>query len=108
MPYITQEDRMKWEFPLEELAETIGAFSSLKTAPTVGELNYLLSSILHHWLLCVGVKYANINGAIGVLECAKLELYRQLAAPYEDEKRKVNGGISPLDTITTENDGANK
>ena len=27
------------------------------------------------------------------LECAKLELYRRLAAPYEDEKRKETGDV---------------
>jgi hypothetical protein len=32
-----------------------------------------------------------------VLECAKLELYRMIAAPYEDKKRLANGPVSELD-----------
>jgi len=31
------------------------------------------------------------------LECAKLELYRMIAAPYEDTKIKENGSVSDLD-----------
>ena len=30
---------------------------------------------------------------VGVLECAKLELYRRMAAPYEDEKIEDNGDV---------------
>ena len=30
---------------------------------------------------------------IGVLECAKLELYRRVAAPYEDDKIDENGDV---------------
>ena len=30
---------------------------------------------------------------VGVLECAKLELYRRLAAPYEDLKIEDNGDV---------------
>ena len=37
--------------------------------------------------------YADINSAIGVLECAKLELYRRQAAPYEDKKIEENGEV---------------
>jgi hypothetical protein len=62
-----------------------------------GELNYIISKIVHNWLEDHGVGYSNINTAIGVLECAKLELYRQIAAPYERQKRKENGPVSALD-----------
>jgi len=34
-----------------------------------------------------------INEVIGVLECAKLELYRRVAAPYEERKRIENGEV---------------
>jgi len=30
---------------------------------------------------------------VGVLECAKLELYRRIAAPYEDEKIVETGDV---------------
>ena len=34
-----------------------------------------------------------LNAAIGVLECAKLELYRRVVAMYEDGKIKENGDV---------------
>jgi len=36
---------------------------------------------------------------MGVLECAKLELYRMVAAKYEDKKRLENGAVSELDAV---------
>ena len=39
------------------------------------------------------VEYARINELIGVLECAKLELYRRIAVPYEDTKIAENGDV---------------
>jgi hypothetical protein len=62
----------------------------------VGELNYIITAAVHHWLRSAGVSYNSLNAAIGVLECAKLELYRRIAAPYEDTKIKENGDIGIL------------
>jgi hypothetical protein len=64
---------------------------------TAGELNYLITSLLHTFLKKQGKNYGNINTLIGVLECTKLELYRMVAAPYEDVKKLTNGAISDLD-----------
>lgn len=61
---------------------------------TAGELNYAISILLDDYLIRKGgIKYANINEAIGVLECAKLELYRRIAAPYEDHKISETGDV---------------
>jgi len=80
MPYITPEDR-------EEVlpAET-------PAANTVGELNYQITCLV---LAFLGTKphYTDFNGAIGALECAKLELYRRMVVPYEDTKIKENGDV---------------
>jgi hypothetical protein len=40
-----------------------------------------------------GLSYAAIAEAAGVLETAKLEFYRRLAASYEDEKIAENGDV---------------
>jgi len=58
-----------------------------------GELNYLFTMIIDDYLVRNGLKYQNINDVIGALEGAKLELYRRVAAPYEDEKIKQNGDV---------------
>ena len=61
---------------------------------TAGELNYAITRLIDAYLkFCGGVRYKHINEAVGVLECAKLELYRRIAAPYEDTKIKENGDV---------------
>ena len=57
-----------------------------------GQLNFILTDIVNQW---VGPMpdYARLNEAIGVLECAKLEAYRRIAAPYEDKKCAENGDV---------------
>jgi hypothetical protein len=59
---------------------------------TAGELNYKLTSVINDYL-GDGLSYAKLNEVIGALECAKLELYRRLAAPYEDTKIQENGDV---------------
>ena len=58
-----------------------------------GELNYLVTKLCDAFLMKTGLSYKNINQAVGVLECAKLELYRKIAAPYEDKKEIANGPV---------------
>jgi broad-specificity NMP kinase len=86
MPYIKQDQRLSVAKELESLIDVVDA-----TNP--GELNYVISSILASNLETEGVRYGNVNMLIGVLECAKLELYRRLAAPYEDGKIEENGDV---------------
>jgi hypothetical protein len=64
---------------------------------SAGELNYALTCVLVYWLRTNGgLSYTNINAAVGALECAKLELYRRLAAPYENAKQAENGDVYDL------------
>lgn len=69
---------------------------------TTGQLNYLITSLCNAYLKqrntdetygFIGPSYGAINDIIGVLECAKLEYYRRMAAPYEDKKVLDNGDI---------------
>jgi len=79
MPYIKQEDRLGVSVMIPE---------------TPGELNYLLTRVIQDYIdERGGVSYTIINEVVGVLECAKLELYRRVAAPYEDEKCDENGDV---------------
>lgn len=59
---------------------------------TEGELNYAITMLCVRYLGS-SYNYHTLNGVIGVLECAKLELYRRMAAPYEDAKMKENGDV---------------
>lgn len=81
MPYITNERRLELDCRVDEWPEN------------AGELNYLVSTACDQFIYANGLNYTNINTLIGVLECAKMELYRRVAAPYEDEKIKENGDV---------------
>ena len=63
-----------------------------------GELNYAVTRLVDAFLSARAeesgrLRYAHLNEAIGVLECAKLELYRRVAAPYEDTKITESGDV---------------
>lgn len=64
---------------------------------TPGELNYCITRLVLHYLSQGGPtpSYAGMNAVIGVLECAKLELYRRMVAPYESVKCLENGEVYP-------------
>lgn len=63
------------------------------TPESAGELNYLFTRIILQYLSEKGTSYSVINDVMGALEGAKLELYRRVAAPYEDKKIKENGDV---------------
>lgn len=90
MPYIRTEQREKVNKSIEDIVSLIG---------TTGELNYVITRLFHKFILKCTLCYDMLNSMIGVLECAKLELYRMVAAPYENKKRFDNGCISELDTV---------
>lgn len=87
MPYIEQERRDKFEKVINELlSANINDLSS-------GDINYIISSLI--WKLFENNRsYSAINQIVGIIECVKLEFYRRLAAPYEDEKIVKNGDIN--------------
>jgi len=60
---------------------------------TKGDLNFVISKLLHTHLHSQGCNYATCNDIIGVLECAKLEFYRKIVSPYEDTKIIENGDL---------------
>jgi hypothetical protein len=87
LPYIKAQNRKKYEKLLEEL---VALLKSLPTEEVDGELNYVVTKILKE---IYPLRYFSLNRAIGVLECIKLEYYRRVAAPYEDQKIKDAGDV---------------
>lgn len=63
---------------------------------TAGDLNYLFTRLAHNYLKNKGLNYQHINDIIGALEGCKLELYRRVAANYEDEKIILNGDVKEI------------
>lgn len=89
MPYISQTDRKLMDNQINQLI--------IHTVNHPGFYNYAITRLIHNYIISNGESYKTINDAIGILECAKLELYRMVAAPYEDQKRKDNGCVGELD-----------
>jgi len=82
MPYIVRSRRKVLDKKLKPL---------IKELQSGGECCYAIVRILE--CLLPSLCYSHIAGAIGVLETAKLELYRRVAAPYEDHKLKESGDV---------------
>ena len=81
MPYIDFKRRTALHVP-----------SYVDMPQTAGELNYCITTLLVKYL-ADRTNYAGINEVIGVLECCKQEVYRRIASPYEDEKKKLHGDV---------------
>jgi hypothetical protein len=79
MPYLNQAER--------------ASLDDGRKATKGGDLNYQFSKLVNDFLAAKGLSYSAINEAVGALECAKLELYRRVAAPYEDKKAIANGEV---------------
>jgi len=80
MPYIKQERR-----------DAIRAGARPQDA---GELNFAITVIVDSYLNDKGgIRYGHLNEVIGAIDCAKLELYRRVIAPYEDQKIAENGDV---------------
>lgn len=60
---------------------------------SAGHLNYVFSCIIGQYIRDKQLSYQTINDIIGALEGAKLEAYRRLAVPYENEKLSTNGDV---------------
>ena len=88
MPYIKQVEREELDQSINFIMDHVGH---------VGQLNYIITRLCHNWIIKFGKRYVNINAVVGVLGCVTQELYRVVAAPYEDEKIAENGGITKLD-----------
>lgn len=99
MPYITKEDRKKFEkakyyeigcetdvYPISYLGRTI---------ESAGEMNYVFTRIIKEYFdnLDHPVRYQDLNDVLGVLECCKQEFYRRIIIPYEENKMKDHGDV---------------
>ena len=79
-PYIDRKERTH----LDEGATPVRA----------GQLNYAITRMVWKYLgEGRSLSYSAINEVIGVLEAVKLELYRRVAAGYEDTKKADNGDV---------------
>jgi hypothetical protein len=85
MPYIKQAYRQEYDLLVKSIV--------LHDYHNAGELNFLITKMLNEFIAQNGLSYSTLNELVGMLECAKLELYRRVAAPYEDQKKFDNGDV---------------
>lgn len=98
MPYIIEEKRQQLDTSIEQLHKIlVDMMLDNEDENMEGNLNYTITRLL---MMVYGSKdgtrYSHINDAIGLLECIKLEFYRKVAAPHEDQKEFDNGAIEPF------------
>lgn len=102
MPYVTDFYRERVDESLDKLIKFI---SDVGSDASPGVLNYCITRLVHGLAGPYDLKdgespiwnYRRVNAAIGVLECAKQELYRRIAIPYEDKKIKESGDVEEYD-----------
>ena len=85
MPYIIKEARKRFETIIDEVQSDC--------PENAGELNYLITCILHKYVQEHGECYQIYNDIMGVLEGSKLEIYRRAITEYEEYKRILNGDV---------------
>ena len=91
MPYIKGEQR----WPIDDrLLNLLDYLDATPVNQLDGQVNYAITRIMQR---LYKPSYFNLNRAIGVLECAKQELYRRIVAPYEDQKIIENGDLTGID-----------
>ena len=90
MPYIKKEEREKIDEYITQLC--------LRLGEDPGQINYVITKIIHNYIAQTGLRYKHLNSAVGILECAKAEFIRTVISPYEDKKIKENGNVSHLDS----------
>ena len=85
MPYIKQSEKDTLLLEVSRIPDN------------AGELNYIITDLIQNYYNIHGGRYQQINDVIGVLESAKLEFYRRIAIPYENQKISENGDVMLLD-----------
>jgi len=96
MPYIKESTRDVLNPAIEQLVKSLAdlQLDNLEGGNnTEGNLNYVISTILSA-VYTHPLSYRNINDAVGMLDCCKMEFYRRLAF-YEDQKIVENGDVYP-------------
>ncbi len=82
MPYIRRDKRKELDPLIEKLSFSLG---------NEGEMNYAITKLIDAYYGKGG--YAELNAAMGVLNCVTMEFYRRRVVPYEQRKRIENGDV---------------
>jgi len=90
MPYIDEADRKWVDKEIGLLAGKIyGQWGRDKRA---GVLNYCICRLIMSSI--TPYCYDDVNRIMGILTCVQHEIYRRVAVPYEDRKRRETGDLA--------------
>lgn len=84
MPYISPERRAVFDEHIENIA---------KNLQSGGEINYCVYRLCLEFIKSKGMSYTTSMVPFSALGAAQMELYRQIIAPYEDQKIAENGDV---------------
>ncbi len=93
MPYITQTRRDLLDPAINDLGDYM---------QDVGDLNYIITRLTLHLLMREGLSYENINNTLGTAQLSFNEMYRRIAAEYEDFKLRENGDLHEMRYLLAE------
>ncbi len=95
MPYIKQELRDKIDPAITNLVKAIQ--SEIADENLDGVLNYTLTRVACGAMMPAKERrYTLVARVIAAFECAKIEIYRRIGAPYEDVCIGRNGDLEEL------------
>lgn len=83
MPYIKNDRREEFDHQIQILTNHI---------MDSGELCYCVYKIMKIQAE-KNMRFQTLSNVVSEVECAKLEFYRRIVAPYEDKKIKENGDV---------------
>ena len=89
MPYIPKSEKDRVDKGLVAL--------HLSEINNAGALNYAVHQVIAKYISQNKDDYQTYNDIIGVLDCAKMELYRRVISDYEDKKILQNKDVPPYD-----------
>jgi len=88
IPYIKKELREKYYKSINDLVNIL----SLQNKDIMdGQVNFVITSIIKR--VYTPDSYEILNRAVGVLESIKLEYYRRVVVPYEENKIRTSGDV---------------
>lgn len=93
MPYIKKEHRKFYDADIKKMVKKVVDLEEESASSLPGEITYIVTKVLHQYGETLEESYSAYNTLIGILETAKLELYRSALGPYEDKKKKKHGKI---------------
>ena len=92
MPYIPQEGRDKYDDLVDELVTKLVELDDNNLVK--GHHNYIMYTLALKLADKLGIRYATLQDIVGTFDCCKMEFYRKVVAPYENQAAKKSGEVT--------------